>query len=442
MRPCASGRPQRHRRAALATTAAVLLLGGASLPAVADPGSDDGEGTPTRAEVEAAQEAVGEQKRTVADVRTDLLLANQRLEKAAIQAAQAAEAYNAARWKLREARAEARAAEDRQARAEQDLSRHEAIYNELVATTYEMSPELSTLSAIIEQDGAKGLIETANTTYQVSSSMEEIESAYRASLELAELAGDQADRARDRASDLAGQAAAARAHAQARADAAAAEADRIARRKDELLAELADLQHISVRLAARRQAALEQRAQEQAAAAAAAAAEQAAQEAEHQEQDQQPGSTPTDQGGPEPEGDPEQQPEPDPQPDPDPPAPSGGASVAISFARAQLGEPYRWGADGPDSWDCSGLTMRAWQAGGTYLPHYSVGQYADSSPISSSELQPGDLVFWGSSTDPGSIYHVALYLGGGRIIHAPRTGRPVTEDSMYYWIPPNFFARP
>jgi cell wall-associated NlpC family hydrolase len=86
--------------------------------------------------------------------------------------------------------------------------------------------------------------------------------------------------------------------------------------------------------------------------------------------------------------------------------------------------------------------MGAWQAGGRYLPHYSVAQYEQSTPISAGSLRPGDLVFWGSSSSPSSIYHVALYVGGGQIIHAPRTGRPVTQESMYYWIPPNFMARP
>ncbi|MFI2707855.1 C40 family peptidase, partial [Nocardioides sp. CER28] len=130
------------------------------------------------------------------------------------------------------------------------------------------------------------------------------------------------------------------------------------------------------------------------------------------------------------------------EPDPDPPAPSGGASAAIAFARAQLGEPYVWGAAGPSSWDCSGLTMKAWAAGGRSLPHYSVAQYEQSTPIRASQLRPGDLVFWGDSDSPSSIFHVALYIGDGRILHAPRTGEPVQEASMYYWTPPNFYARP
>jgi cell wall-associated NlpC family hydrolase len=86
--------------------------------------------------------------------------------------------------------------------------------------------------------------------------------------------------------------------------------------------------------------------------------------------------------------------------------------------------------------------MGAWAAGGRSLPHYSVAQYQQSTPISAGSLQPGDLVFWGSTSNPSSIYHVALYVGGGQIIHAPRTGRDVSLESLYYWIPPNFYARP
>jgi cell wall-associated NlpC family hydrolase len=161
---------------------------------------------------------------------------------------------------------------------------------------------------------------------------------------------------------------------------------------------------------------------------------------------------------PEPDPAPEPAPEPDPEPAPDPapeppPAPtpppaapqppSGGASAAVAFARDQVGEPYRWGAAGPSSWDCSGLTVGAWAQGGIALPHYSVAQYEQSTPLGGAgDLRPGDLVFWGSSSSPSSIYHVALYVGGGMIVHAPRSGRPVSEESLYYWIPPTFYARP
>ena len=101
-----------------------------------------------------------------------------------------------------------------------------------------------------------------------------------------------------------------------------------------------------------------------------------------------------------------------------------------------------WGADGPDAWDCSGLTMGAWGAGGTYLPHYSVAQYEQSTPISAEQPPARGPGVLGSSSSPSSIFHVALYIGGGQIIHAPRTGRPVSQESMYYWTTPNFYARP
>jgi len=64
-----------------------------------------------------------------------------------------------------------------------------------------------------------------------------------------------------------------------------------------------------------------------------------------------------------------------------------------------------------------------------------------STPIPASALRPGDLVFWSSDGLPSGIHHVALYLGGGQILHAPRTGRPVAVDSMYYWLPPSFYGR-
>jgi peptidoglycan DL-endopeptidase CwlO len=435
-----SGRPL------VLTAAAMVLLGGLALPAVADPG-DDGAGTPTRAEVQAAQDAVAGQERTVAAVQTDLVLANQRLERAAIRAAQAAEAYNAARWQLSEARAAVRSANARAHKAERLLAKQQRAYGEVIAATYEMSPELSSVKAVLGQDGVDGVIDTAITTYQTTTTLDEIRSSFQAAVEVADLATDEAEQAKQLAAGLADKADAARERAADQEAAAASEASRMAKRKRALIAELAGLQDISVELAARRQAGLEAAAQARAAAAAAAeAAAEAAEQAEEAAANQPPRNNdpePEDNPGDDPADPPTSDPTPDPEPDPAPPPPSSsGAQAAISFARAQLGEPYRWGADGPSSWDCSGLTMGAWQAGGKYLPHYSVGQYDVSTPISSSQLQPGDLVFWGSSSSPGSIYHVALYIGGGRIIHAPRTGRPVTADSMYYWIPPTFFARP
>jgi cell wall-associated NlpC family hydrolase len=104
---------------------------------------------------------------------------------------------------------------------------------------------------------------------------------------------------------------------------------------------------------------------------------------------------------------------------------SGRAKIAVDFALAQLGDPYVYGAAGPDAWDCSGLTMGAWGAAGVYLPHSSSMQYSYGTPVASSDLQPGDLVFFYSP-----ISHVAIYIGNGQVVHAPHTGDVVRIAPM------------
>ncbi|MFF0433192.1 NlpC/P60 family protein [Streptomyces sp. NPDC004327] len=101
-------------------------------------------------------------------------------------------------------------------------------------------------------------------------------------------------------------------------------------------------------------------------------------------------------------------------------APTGRAAAAIAFAEAQLGKPYVWGATGPSAYDCSGLTQAAWRAAGVSLPRTTYTQINAGTRVSRSELAPGDLVFFYSG-----ISHVGLYIGGGRMIHAPRPGAPV-----------------
>ncbi len=101
------------------------------------------------------------------------------------------------------------------------------------------------------------------------------------------------------------------------------------------------------------------------------------------------------------------------------PVASGRAQTAINFALAQLGEPYSWGGTGPGSWDCSGLMLKSWAAAGISLPRVVGPQYAATKHISASQLQPGDLVFY------GDMSHNGMYLGKGRVVHSPRPGRSV-----------------
>ncbi|WP_162449948.1 NlpC/P60 family protein [Phytoactinopolyspora mesophila] len=101
----------------------------------------------------------------------------------------------------------------------------------------------------------------------------------------------------------------------------------------------------------------------------------------------------------------------------DDPPPSGNAQAVVDFAMAQRGDPYQWGASGPSSWDCSGLTMMAWRQAGVSLPRSSGSQINVGTRVSRSQLQPGDLVFYYSP-----ISHVGIYIGNGQIVHATRPG--------------------
>jgi cell wall-associated NlpC family hydrolase len=103
---------------------------------------------------------------------------------------------------------------------------------------------------------------------------------------------------------------------------------------------------------------------------------------------------------------------------------SGPARAALNFAYAQRGKPYSYGASGPNSYDCSGLTMKAWAAAGVNITRTTNSQYAATKRVAKSNLQPGDLVFF------NSLGHVGLYVGGGQMIHAPRTGKNVEVVSI------------
>ncbi|MFC8085650.1 NlpC/P60 family protein [Streptomyces sp. NPDC057340] len=103
------------------------------------------------------------------------------------------------------------------------------------------------------------------------------------------------------------------------------------------------------------------------------------------------------------------------------------AEKAIAFARAQIGKPYVWGATGPGSYDCSGLTQAAWKAAGVTLPRVTYDQVNAGTTVSVSQAQPGDLVFFYDD-----ISHVGLYIGDGMMIHAPKPGAYVREESIFY----------
>jgi cell wall-associated NlpC family hydrolase len=105
---------------------------------------------------------------------------------------------------------------------------------------------------------------------------------------------------------------------------------------------------------------------------------------------------------------------------------SGRARAAVSYALVQVGDAYVYGAAGPNAFDCSGLTMMAWAQAGVGLPHSSSAQRGYGTPVSSSGLQPGDLVFYYSP-----VSHVGMYIGHGMIVHAANPGAGVRVDPVF-----------
>ncbi|MEV0645345.1 C40 family peptidase [Phytomonospora sp. NPDC050363] len=114
------------------------------------------------------------------------------------------------------------------------------------------------------------------------------------------------------------------------------------------------------------------------------------------------------------------------------PAVSGKAGQAVSFAYGAIGIPYVFGATGPDGYDCSGLTMAAWAAAGVSLPHYTVDQWNATTSISRGELRAGDLVFY------AGLGHVGIYVGDGKVIHAPQPGESVKISDIDMMTPDGF----
>lgn len=108
------------------------------------------------------------------------------------------------------------------------------------------------------------------------------------------------------------------------------------------------------------------------------------------------------------------------------PAPSGSVAAVVRYAEAQVGKPYVWGATGPGSFDCSGLTMMAWRQAGVSLPHSSSAQYSVGRHVTRAELQPGDLIFRYSP-----ISHVSMYVGNGMQVAATHTGSTVKLQSAF-----------
>jgi cell wall-associated NlpC family hydrolase len=417
-----------------ATTLAVTLpLSGVAHADPTDPGTPT---MPSQAQVDRAQADVAHKKLSVREVESALATANARLDQATTNAEIAFERYNGAQWRLQEARKATRAAQQRSRQAAEDVATQRAGIAQLVTESYQNGTDLNAASALLTDEGPEGLMNRYGVVQSAGDSMEASYDRYRAALAKAKTAADKAAKAEQRQESLAADARkAADAAGQAQA-AAAAMAGQVAAQRQQLLAQLAKLQHISVALATKRHEALEEIAREEA-AKKKAAAEAAAQAAQAKKDAQQTKNDQQSSGGSS-SGGTSSAPPPTPNP-----APNQSVAVqrAIAYAKAQLGKPYQWAASGPGSFDCSGLTMMAWARGGKSLPHYSVAQFYESTRVSMTDAKPGDLLFWSNNGSPSGIHHVALYLGDGEFIEAPHTGAYVRYNNVSNWYP-DFVARP
>jgi len=390
---------------------------------------------PTQAQVDKATAAAAKKAGDVAGLQASLAVANARLHSAAEKAEIAAEAYNGVMWRLQQAQQATDAAKASAADALAHVGEQRAGIAQLVTQSYQDGTVLNGVTAFLGAEGPAGIMGRMGVVQSAGDSMQARFDQYTALNALARVAQAKAEKAEAAQAVLVKKAAALRDGAAQAANVAQSEAAAIAGQRRQLLQQLADAQKISLELATKRQKGLEKQAAEAAAAASAAAAKHKANKAKTQAQQVKDAAAQTQdqlaefgvEGG---------------WDDPGLPVPRGTsdeARAAIEFARQQLGEPYVWAAAGPDAWDCSGLTMMAWRQGGIALPHYSAAQYQQTKHITAADLKAGDLVFWGTS--PNTIHHVALYIGNGQIIQAPRTG-DVVKVSPLFASAPDFFGRP
>lgn len=428
-------RTPRTGRVVIAGVLAIAVSGSLVLAAVPADAEPPRPVIPSKAQVDAARRAAATKAAQVAAIEGRLAGATDRLDALAREAGRAAEAYNGAVYRLTQARAEATLAADRAAKAQQTLESQRRHVGRFAAALHQGGGDIAQIGPLFTADGPQSLLDSAGTARSVATAMQGSYLRYAATNVVSNAFRLQAEQALARVQAAADEAAAAKRRAEAAHQAQAVAVASIGVERRQLITQLAVLRKTSYQVAELRQRGLEELARRRAAAREAARkaeeARRAEEEARREAEKNKPGKgKPGDNKPGKGKGKPGK----------------GGwrwaANTAIDFAGDQIGEPYVWGAEGPAAWDCSGLTKRAWQRAGVDLPHYSVAQYEQSEPIAEDDLRQGDLVFWSDDPeDPGTIFHVGLYIGDGQMIHAPRAGRPVTIDSIYYWEDPDFFGR-
>jgi peptidoglycan DL-endopeptidase CwlO len=373
---------------------------------------------------------------SVGELQVRLVQSRMHLNDLLARSAAAAERLNGATFELAEAEAELERQRAAIKRAEDQLAEQRDVVAALTVEQLQSGTGTARLNALFESDGPQQLLERAGAYASTNEAMNARIDTMAARQVVRDAAARRADAAQDALRSAVKNRKAAAAGIDRAISAAESAVESTSRERDALLEQLASAQGVTVQAAAKKQDEIDERI-DQGGPSTPVGGPATDPTPEPEPSDPAPSEPkPT-----EPKPKPTVQPKPTPKPPADPPPSSGGnAGRAIAYARAQLGEPYKWGGAGPGSWDCSGLVMRAWGSAGVSLPHSASAQFSRTKRVSVGSIQPGDLVFWGKS--PGSIYHVAIYLGGGKMIHAPRPGRDVEIVPITYWIKPSFASRP
>lgn len=464
---------RRHRAALTAALLTTLLVVTDQSGALADPSPTP----PSAADVQNAQAAVQAAQGSVAQMEVRLAELSVVGDQTDVAVQVAGEKYTQA---LADAQTAQSAADDAAQRSTKAAADAESARRDLVALAREMARSgggADLLQAVLSADGFQDVARRTATLTQLTGKADDTVQRYRAATLVADTLRDNATAAASRASaakDAAQQAltAAQQASNDAQAQIAAASAER-----DQLINALATAQQTSVAVERARQDALDAQRQQRENAAAEAARLAAASPpaapttppvtAAPPTTTSPPATTPpvsppttAGSGGTgttnpattppvttaPPVTTPPVTTPPVTTPPVSPPTPTSdryglGTGVsrgsaaqgqsAVSWAEAQVGKPYIWGGVGPDGFDCSGLTMKAWLAAGVAINRTAADQYMQVLKISYSSMRPGDLIFWATdTTDASSIYHVAMFIGGGQMVEAARPGVPIRITSV------------
>jgi cell wall-associated NlpC family hydrolase len=385
---------------AFATAVPVAASAGLQGSAAADPVY------PSQGDVAAAQAAAAAKAGQVASLQAQLAAQQDQLDAAQTKLSVAAEDYDEAQALLQQRTTEATAAEAAADRAAAAYEQARTALGRVASEQYRGgSDDYSPLATVVTTGDIEDYVNGQATLDHLAGNRADVQQQAADAKALAQSTAAQAAAAKSAQEAATAQAATARAAAQQAADAADAVVAATQQQTNALLAQLATLQQTTVQLEQQRQAGIEAERQ----AAAAAAAQAAAQAAARSSAGGGSAARVRRAAGP-----------------------TAGANTAVDWALAQLGKPYLWAADGPDSFDCSGLTMQAWGAAGVSLPHSSRMQYSGEAKVDLADLEPGDLVFYATDTsDPSTIHHVGMVIAPGTMVEAPHTGANVRTSSIY-----------